>query len=226
MERLDGARFLVAGASGGLGAPIARRLAAGGAAITLVARDAGRLEALDVVGERRSFDLRTPESCSAAVEAAAGPDGRLDGVVNAVGVVAFGPVEELAPDVMEELFLTNTFVPMMLARAAVPRLAEGGVLINISGVVAEKSFPGMAAYAASKAAVRAFDEGLAAEVRRRKIRVIDARPPHTETGLADRPIAGTAPRFPTGLEPDAVAERIVRAIIDGERELPSDAFTP
>lgn len=224
MERLDGARFLVAGASGGLGAPIARRLADGGAIVTLVGRDRDRLDAVEMTGERLTLDLRTPEACETAMAAAAGPDRRLDGVVNAVGVVAFGPVEELAPDVMEELFLTNAFVPMMLARAALPVLAEGSVLVNISGVVAEQSFPRMAAYAASKAAVRAFDAGLAAEVRRRKIRVIDARPPHTETGLADRPIAGTAPRFPTGLAPEAVAERIVRAITDGETDLPSDAF--
>jgi cyclic-di-GMP-binding biofilm dispersal mediator protein len=224
MERLDGARFLVTGASGGLGAPIARRLAAAGASLTLVARDPARLDAVDVPGERLALDLRVPEACATAVAEAAGPEGRLGGVVNAVGVVAFGNVEDLEPDVMEELFLTNTFVPMMLARAALPHLAEGGVIVNLSGVVAERSFPGMAAYAASKSAIRAFDEGLAAEVRRRRIRVIDARPPHTETGLADRPIAGTAPRFPEGLAPDDVAARIVEAILGDEKDLPSDAF--
>lgn len=222
--QLDGARFLVAGATGGLGARIARRLAAGGADLTLVARDRERLDSLDVAGRRLAIDLRDPEACVDAVDAAA-EGGPLTGVVNAVGVVAFGNVEELVPDVMEELFLTNTFVPMMLARAALPHFGdEGGVIVNLAGVVAEKSFPGMAAYAASKAAVRAFDEGLAAEVRRRRIRVLDARPPHTETGLAERPISGTAPRFPTGLDPEAVAQRIVDAIVDDERDLPSTAF--
>lgn len=54
--------------------------------------------------------------------------------------------------------------------------------------------------------------------------MIDVRPPHTETGLADRAIAGTAPRLPTGLDPDAVAARIVQAIVDGETDLPSEAF--
>ncbi len=222
--QLDGTRFLVTGATGGLGAPIARRLARAGADLTLVARDRERLDALDVDGRRLAIDLRTPEACESAV-AGATERGPLSGIVNAVGVVAFGPVDELGPDVMEELFLTNTFVPMMLATAALPRFGdEGGVIVNLAGVVAERSFPGMAAYAASKAAVRAFDEGLAAEVRRRKIRVVDARPPHTETGLADRPIAGTAPRFPTGLDPEDVAERIVEAIVADERDLPSSAF--
>ena len=75
------------------------------------------------------------------------------------------------------------------------------MIVNISGVIAEQGLAGMAAYGASKAAVRSFDEALAREARRRKIRVIDARPPHTETGLATRPIAGQAPRMPVGLDP-------------------------
>ena len=144
--------------------------------------------------------------------------------MNAVGVVAFGDVADLDVDTMEELFLTNTFVPIMVATAALPALSEGGVIVNISGVIAEQNLPGMAAYGSSKAAVRSFDEALAREARRRKVRVLDARPPHTETGLATRPIAGQAPRMPQGLEPAAVAERIVRAIEADETDLPSEAF--
>lgn len=58
--------------------------------------------------------------------------------------------------------------------------------MNLSGVIAEQNRPGMAAYGASKAAVRAFDQALPREARGARIRVLDARPPHTETGLADR----------------------------------------
>ena len=57
-----------------------------------------------------------------------------------------------------------------------------------------------------------------------KVTVIDVRPPPTETGLADRPLAGTAPRLPRGLEPAAVARRIVQAIEDGESDVGSAAF--
>ncbi|MEB0304720.1 hypothetical protein QN345_05215, partial [Cryobacterium sp. 10I1] len=52
------------------------------------------------------------------------------------------------------------------------------------------------------------------------------RPGHTETGLADHPISGVAPNFPAGLQPEAVAARIVGAIAAGERDLPSSAFAP
>jgi short-subunit dehydrogenase len=125
---------------------------------------------------------------------------------------------------MEELFMTNTFVPIMFAKAAMPAMSDGGVIVNISGVMAEEAQPGMAAYAASKAAVRSFDEALTREARRRGIRVIDARPPHTETGLASRPIAGQAPKMRVGLEPAKVAAIICDGIADDLVDLPSGAF--
>jgi cyclic-di-GMP-binding biofilm dispersal mediator protein len=125
---------------------------------------------------------------------------------------------------MEELFLTNTFIPIMLATAALPHVQQGGAIVNISGVIAEQNLPGMAAYGASKAAVKSFDEALAREARRSKIRVIDARPPHTETGLVDRPIEGTSPKMPEGLTPAHVASVICDALESGAKDLPSSAF--
>lgn len=215
---------LVAGATGGLGSAIAGLLAERGATLTLVSRRQERLDQLEVEGHRLALDLRDPASCQRAVDAAVGHAGRLDVVVNAVGLVAFGPVADLSLDTMEELFLTNTFLPIMLARAALPVLAEGGAIVNISGVIAEQNLPNMAAYGASKAAVRSFDEALAREARRQKVRVIDARPPHTETGLATRPIAGEAPRMPNGKDPADVAATIVDAILGDATDLPSSAF--
>lgn len=222
---LAGASVLLAGASGGLGRAIGAELARRGATLTLVARDADRLDQLGLPGARHALDLRSPDACRAAVAAALAHGGRLDVVVNAVGVVAFGPVDELSIDVMEELFLTNTFVPIMLARFALPVLAEGGALVNLSGIIAEQNLPGMAAYGASKAAVRAFDEALGREARRRKVRVLDARPPHTETGLAGRALQGVAPRLPAGLAPERVATVVCDALERGVSDLPGAAFT-
>jgi cyclic-di-GMP-binding biofilm dispersal mediator protein len=219
-----GRSILIAGATGGLGSAIARRLADQGARLTLVGRQQERLDALDVPGHRVALDLRLPGAVQTAVDEAFDHHGRLDAVVNAVGVVAFGPVGDLSVDAMEELFLTNTFVSIVLAKAALGVLEEGGVIVNISGVIAEQNLPGMAAYGASKAAVRSFDEALAREARRRRIRVIDARPPHTETGLAHRPIEGSAPNMPTGLDPDHVAAVICEAILGDATDLPSTAF--
>ncbi len=222
---LDGASVLLLGATGGLGGALGRELAERGAALTLVARDLKRLEQLDLPGARVALDLRSPDACAAAVRAAVEHGGQLDVVINAVGVVAFGDIGSLSTDVMEELFMTNTFIPIMIAHEAMATLASGGVMVNISGVIAEQNLPGMAAYGASKAAVRSFDEALAREARRQGVRVLDARPPHTETGLAGRAIAGSAPKMGVGLDPALVARIVCDAIESGATDLPSGAFS-
>ncbi|MEZ5247207.1 MAG: SDR family NAD(P)-dependent oxidoreductase [Acidimicrobiales bacterium] len=107
---------------------------------------------------------------------------------------------------------------------AAERIEHGGAMVNISGVIAERNLPGMAAYGASKAALRSFDDALVREFRRSRVRVLDARPPHTETGLASRAIEGTAPAFPEGLRPDDVAVTICDALEQGLTDLPSTAF--
>jgi len=219
-----GASVLITGATGGLGSALARELDRRGATLTLTARNPERLDALAVPGARVAVDLRTPAACARAVDTAIAHAGRLDVVINAVGVVAFGTAAELSTDAMEELFLTNTFVPIMLAKAAADKIEAGGAIINISGVIAEQNLPGMAAYGASKAALRSFDEALARELRRAKVRVVDARPPHTETGLASRAIEGSAPNLPPGLHADHVAVTICDALEQGLTELPSSSF--
>lgn len=222
MTDLADAHVLVLGATGGLGAPICRRLTTGGARLTVSARDAGRLGELD--GFAVPADLTRPDAPAAVVAAAVDHHGPLTGIVYAAGVVAFGPAESVDDDVLDDLVLLNFLAPVRVFRAARPSLVEGGFLANISAVLAEKPMPGMAAYSATKAALTAWDAAVATELRRARIRVVDVRPPHTETGLATRPIAGEAPKLPQGLEPDAVAERIVRAITDDEKSVASTDF--
>jgi cyclic-di-GMP-binding biofilm dispersal mediator protein len=210
---------LVAGGTGGLGAPIATELRARGSIVTTVSRspssDAAHISA----------DLRSPEAISAVVNSIIERHGALDIVVNAMGVVAFGPLDTTSIDTIEELFLTNTFAHIFLMKEALKCARQGSVLVGISGVIAEQNLPGMATYGASKAAVRSFNEALTREARRSGVRVIDARPPHTETGLSSRAIAGDPPKMPVGLSPVKVAQRIVQAITDGETDLPSTAFS-
>lgn len=229
MTTLDGAHVLVFGATGGLGSAIARELAEAGARLTLSARNVDRLEELatslgEAVNAMVPADLVEPGAVESVV-AHAGETNPLTGVVNAAGVVAFGPVADLDDDTLDDLLLLNLIAPIRLVRAAAVILTGGGFILQISAVVAEMPTAGMAAYSAAKAGLTAFDSAAATELRRRKIRLIDARPTHTETGLADRPIAGTAPRLPQGLDPAVVARRIVAAIVEDERDLPSSAFS-
>jgi cyclic-di-GMP-binding biofilm dispersal mediator protein len=231
MTTLRGLSVLVAGATGGLGAPISRRLAQEGAQLTLVGRDLERLEALGLDASLVTGDLRTPQTAERAVAVAVEAYGHIDGLVVASGVVAFGPVGDLSDEVLTDLFTVNTLAPIRLLRACLPGLTASALegrspfAVLLSAVVAEQPTAGMAAYSASKAALTAYDAAAGRELRRAGIRMIDARPPHTETGLAQRPLAGAAPRLPQGLDPDSVAARVVAAIVDDERDLPSTSFT-
>ena len=218
MTKLDGAVVLVAGATGGLGSRIAAQLESAGATVVGASRSTG-------------FDLRAPAGNDAAVASAVAAHGRLDGLVIATGEVAFGAASELLQGTVDELFSLNTIGPIHLITAAHAALAASAAagnepfIVTLSGVVAESPAAGLAAYSASKAGLAAFVTAAAREYRRAGIRILDARPGHTGTELSAHPIAGTAPAFGAALDPDAVAARIVRAIADGEKDLPSSAFS-
>lgn len=244
---LDGAVVAVVGAGGVLGAAISRHLVGRGASVVLAGRTAAPLDATAASDPRLAdaprvvCDVRDPGAGDALVAASLAAHGRLDGLVLAHGVVAFGDLVDTDDETIEELFLTNVVGPLWLLRRVVPALGappsgsdgegtggqgrgSGGFVVNLSAVVAEQPLAGMTSYSASKAALSAADAALARELRRRGITVCDVRPPHTETGLATRPLAGTAPRLPEGLDPEVVAARVVAAIEAGEREVPAAGF--
>ena len=224
---LQGSRVLVVGGSGVLGGLLAAELAERGAAVTLAGRDAERLQrnASAIGPETPSViaDLRLAGHAEHAVSTAVEFMTGLDGVVNAAGVVAFGGLDELDDATLDEVIATDLVGPIRVMRAALQHL-DGGFFVNVTGVVADTPMPGMAVYSAAKAGLSAATAALGKELRRRSIHVLDARPPHTETGLASRPIAGSAPSFPTGLEPTVVARLIVDGLAAGARVLTAEAF--
>jgi cyclic-di-GMP-binding biofilm dispersal mediator protein len=206
---LAGSSVIVTGATGGLGSALATALAGRGARLTLNARHADRLTEVAATLPVAPDDVAT---VAADLTAPGAP-----------GAVAFGPLAETDDDVLEALFAVNVLAPLRTVRAALPHLG-GGFVVNLSAVVAEQPVAGMVAYSATKGALTAADTALARELRRDRVHVLDARPPHTETGLAGRPIAGTTPRLPTGLDPAAVAATIVDALASGRRAVPSADF--
>ena len=220
MTQLTDAVVLVVGANGALGSRIATRLEDAGATVVRTSRRGGPgLLAVDLEGDT-----------SEVVPHVLATHGRLDGVVVAAGVVAFGPIAELTDTTLKTLGEVNAWGPIRVIRDALPALTASAVaggepfVVTLTGVVSESPMAGLVAYSASKTALAGFVAAAAREVRRTGIRVLDARPGHTETGLASRAIQGVAPTFPQGLNPDDVAARIVRAIIEGEKDLPSSEF--
>lgn len=202
--------FLVTGATGGLGASIAAEIEArGGYAL----RTSG--------GE---CDIAIAED-RAVIAQLVTDHGGIDGVVFASGIVGFGTHGTLSPGSVQRLIDVDVTGPLELTNDVLPHLRDEGVIVYITGAVVDFTTVGMAAYTAAKAGLSAACPVLRRELRSRKINVIDARPPHTETGLATRAIYGEAPKMKQGLEPEVVARRIVVAIENDESELAPVVFS-
>lgn len=213
---MNGARVVVIGATGGFGSEIARSLAHSGAALVVHGRDPDRLAALagELAATPVEGDLTAPGVPDAVVDDAATALGGLDVVVMSAGAVAFGPVAELDESVLRQVVDLDLVAPILVARAATRHLQKGGVIAQVSAVVADQPMAGLAAYSAAKAGLTAFDTAFRREMRRAGVRVIDARPPHMETGLANRPLAGDPPGLAQGRDPREVADELVAAIAE------------
>lgn len=227
---LTGKKILVVGASGALGSEAVKQLRQQGAEVLGTASSNETAAKIPQSAEvRLLLDLTEPESITTLTDYLNAAS-EVDGVINAAGVVAFGPAHELQADTISKLMQINSQGPMQLLSQLHPSLkrsAEAGkepFVINITGVVAEMPLPNLAGYSGSKTAIHGFLAGLTREWRRDGIRVISACPGHTETGLADRAIQGEAPKFPAGFSAEHVVTRIIGAILNDEKELPATAF--
>ena len=219
-----GSIAIVAGATGGLGRAIALELQKAGAQVRALVRDTAKLDSQLVGCRSAECEITDVRAMRTALRSLLDAGEQASVVVNATGVVAFGPIEETNDETIEWLTMVNYTAAVQLIRESVPLMASPGAIVTISGVVAESPVANMAAYSASKAALHSATVAIGREIRRRGISLVDARPPHTETGLATHPIAGVAPKFPTGLTPEFVAQRITQALVNDERDLPSAAF--
>jgi len=223
---IKGKTFLVCGASGALGSELVKILREQGAKVLGTATSNDTAASIPAgVEVRLLLDYTKPESIKTLTDYLIAST-EIDGIINASGVVAFGEASHLEPETLRKLFEINAIGPIQLLSALSPLLAKKSesVVVNLTGVVAEAALPGIAAYSSSKFAIDGFLQAAAREWRRSGTRVISARPGHTETGLADRAIAGVAPKFPQGKTAHDVASRVVQAILTDEKELPSSSF--
>jgi cyclic-di-GMP-binding biofilm dispersal mediator protein len=217
MSSLENKTILVIGDSGGLGSCLTRQLQAAGASVL----GASSLQ----------VNLNSEESIERFCTGIATSGIGIDGIVLAAGLVAFGTIEETPSTITSRLMQVNFLGQISLVQKFMGKLTESAAagkepfIVSISGVIAENPMAGLAAYSASKTALHGFAQAGTRELRKAGIRWIDARPGHTDTGLASRAIFGTAPAFGAGLTPEKVASRIVEAIVQNEKDLPSTSFT-
>ena len=229
MTTLTGKHILVTGATGGLGSLVTRKLLEVGAIVSLAGRNEAALTAISPESARYAVDLAVPGAATALIQATI-EDAPLDGIIALHGVVAFGSVSEVPSEVARTLTATNLdSVTELISAAILPLTASATAgrdpfILTVSGVIADVPTLGMASYGASKAGLKSFVQAASRELRRAGIRLFDARPGHTNTQLSAHPLSGTAPAMPAGLDPEHVAQRLIDAIVNEEKDVPAEAF--
>lgn len=206
---LSGQVAVVTGASRGIGAAIARRLAAMGARVALTARNSQALtklaEEIHSSGgsaDSHACDLADPAQIAAFAERMLAKHGRCDILVNNAGIGWFqGPLHTMPPQEYEEIVAINLRAPYLLLRAFAPAMvaAHTGHIVNISSLASRNPVPNGAAYAGSKAGLNGMMISVAEELRQHQVRVslIEPGSVRTEfgTGLSAEksPLGAIAP---------------------------------
>lgn len=184
MGKLAGKAAVVTGASKGIGAAIAKALAAEGAAV-VVNYSSGKagadnvVDAITAAGGKAvavSGDVTRRADAQAIVDTAIEQFGRLDVLVNNSGVYEFAPIEEVTEEHFHKHFNINVLGTLLVTQAAVRHLGEGGSIINMGSVASRITPPMSAVYSGTKGAVDAITGALARELGPRKIRVNSINP--------------------------------------------------
>ncbi|MBB2200810.1 glucose 1-dehydrogenase [Gluconacetobacter tumulisoli] len=189
MSKLSGKVAIVTGASKGIGAGIAKALAAEGAAV-IVNYASSKSGADDVVAAIAGAggkavavkgDVSRKADAQALVDAAINQFGRLDILVNNSGIYEFASIEEITEEHFHRQFNVNVLGTLLTTQAAVGHLGAGGSIINISSVVSRITPPNSAVYTGTKGAVDAITGSLARELGPKQIRVNAINPGLVET---------------------------------------------
>jgi meso-butanediol dehydrogenase/(S,S)-butanediol dehydrogenase/diacetyl reductase len=176
MGRFDGRVALVSGAASGIGAAVAARLESEGAAVVradIVAIDGGVV-----------CDVRDPDACAAAVDAALERHGRLDVLANVAGIGVARLITEVPIDEWRDIIDVNLTGTFLLSQKAVPALLDTrGTIVNMASVAGLRATPYNAAYCASKAGVIMLTKSMAIELAKAGVRVNAVCPASVDTAF-------------------------------------------
>ena len=186
---------LVTGASSGIGAATAKRLAAEGVIVGLAARRKDRIEALaaeiEAAGGRAlalQADVTDLGSCETAARALINQFGRLDVLVNNAGLMPLSDVDSLKTDEWKRMVDVNVSGVLNATASVLPQMIaqHSGHIFNMSSIAGRKVFTGLTVYCATKATVAAFSDGLRMEVGpKHNIRVTCIQPGAVKSELYD-----------------------------------------
>ena len=222
----EGKVALVTGASAGIGLSVSRRLVALGAKVALVARTRGKLEELAAtLGADRAASFPLDVGDLAALAELPGRVvarlGRLDYLINNAGLHLRGPFDQRTPVELAQMVTVNLSAPIVLTRAAVPLLQEGGVIVNLASLAGLVPVRNAATYSATKAGLRAFSRAAADELRARGIAVCTVSPGPVDTDFFGAELEKVAPiTFSQPMRtPDQVADAVIECLRGGRQEI-------
>ncbi len=210
MNGLTGRVALVTGASGGIGAAVARSLAEQGVGLGLASRSGGDLGIDGSIAA--PCDVRDPAAVGAFVEQIVARFGRLDIVIANAGVGAYGPFLELDPGSLEEMLDTNVKGTIYTIRAALPHLLESdrADIVTVASEAGRRGLPFEAVYSASKFAQVGFTRALDHELRPQGVRCTNVCPGGVATGFAmGRGRTPDMPELAGMMSADDVAEAVL-----------------
>jgi len=210
MNGLSGSVALVTGASGGIGAAVARSLAEQGVRLGLASRSGGDLGIDGSIAA--PCDVRDPAAVGAFVEQIVARFGRLDIVIANAGVGAYGPFLELDPGSLEEMLDTNVKGIIYTIRAALPHLLESdrADIVTVASEAGRRGLPFEAVYSASKFAQVGFTRALDHELRPQGVRCTNVCPGGVATEFAmGRGRTPDMPELAGMMSADDVAEAVL-----------------
>ena len=176
IDSFAGRRILITGAGAGIGAETARRLAARGARIAILDRDAAAAEATAASlgtghGLAWAGDVTDGAAVDCVLNAMTERWGGIDDLVNNAGTWDHGALLELSPERWRRVFEVNLMAPIAISNAAVARMTAGCSIVNVSSVLGQVAAPGRGPYCVSKSALIALTKMQAVEWAERGIRV-------------------------------------------------------
>lgn len=220
---------VVTGASSGIGLATAKLLAVRGATVVLAARSEEKLDALEkeilTSGGRAlavKTDMADESSTKEMVERTVAGFGAVDILVNNAGVGLSGRIAEVRGEDLKYVFEVNVIGPLNCIQAALPHMNRGGRIINVSSVIGRRAIPKVGGYCATKFALNAISDALRVEIASRGITVTTVYPGTTRTAFRENSRRTKDERRgwrPGGVEPEKVAEKIVRAAERGGRDV-------
>lgn len=189
MSKLSGKVAIVTGASKGIGAAVAKSLAALGASVVVNYASSKEgavkvVEAIAAAGGKAvavKGDVSEAADARAIVEAAIENYGRLDVLINNAGVYEMKPLEEITAEHFHAIFDIDVLGLLLISKEAAKHLGKGGSIVNIGSAVTRITPPGSAVYTAAKGAVDAITGVLARELGPKGIRVNSVNPGMVET---------------------------------------------